>query len=271
LSARFSAWLRAGLFWSSVALILAYMTIPALVVLMTSVSPSELLEFPPSGFSLRWYEHALSYPDFQGAFVNGLIVTAFASSLSLLIGSAFAYLIDRYTFAGRAALEAILSSPLIVPHFTTGFGFLLLGANLRLGQSYAVVVATHILLTLPFVTRSVYVSLRNLDPALERAASNLGASPFEVLRRVTLPLLLPGMAGGWLVAAMLSLTEFTASLYVTTQRTQTLPVAMYTYVREYTDPTIAAVSALLIIFTTILMLLADRYLGLRRILAIDGH
>ena len=70
---------------------------------------------------------------------------------------------------------------------------------------------------------------------------------------------------------MLSLTEFTASLYVTAQRTQTLPVAMYTYVREYTDPTIAAISALLIIFTTILMLLADRYLGLRRILAIDAH
>ena len=88
MSARLSAWLRAGLFWSSVALILAYMTIPALVVLMTSVSPSELLEFPPSGFSLRWYERALSYPDFQGAFVNGLIVTAFASSLSLLMGIA---------------------------------------------------------------------------------------------------------------------------------------------------------------------------------------
>ena len=271
MSARLARGLRASLFWGPVALILVYMTIPAFVVLMTSVSPSELLEFPPSGFSFRWYERAFSYPDFQNAFVNGLIVTAFASSLSLLIGSAFAYLVDRYVFAGRAALEAVLASPLIIPHFTTGFGFLLLGADLGLGQSYAVVIATHVVLTLPFVSRTVYVSLRNLDPALERAATNLGASPFEVLRRVTLPLLRPGMVGGWLLAAILSLTEFTASLYVTAQRTQTLPVAMYTYVREYTDPTIAAISALLIIFTTALMLLANRYLGLRRILAIDAH
>jgi putative spermidine/putrescine transport system permease protein len=271
LSPKRSARLRSVLFWTLVAVILAYMTIPALVVIMTSFSPTELLEFPPSGVSLRWYERALSYPDFQGAFANGLVVTAFASTIALMIGSAFAYLIDRYAFPGRAALEAVLSSPLIVPHFTTGFGFLLLGASLRLGQSYAVVIAAHILLTLPFVIRSVYVSLRNLDPTLERAAANLGASPFEVLWRVTMPLLIPGMAGGWLVAAILSLTEFTASLYVTAQRTQTLPVAMYTYVREYTDPTIAAVSALLIVFTTLLMLLANRYLGLRRILAIDAH
>jgi len=271
LSPKLAARLRAGLFWSAVTAILAYMTIPALVVVMTSFSPIELLEFPPSGLSLRWYERALSYPDFQSAFANGLIVTAFASCLALAIGSAFAYLIDRYAFPGRGALEAILSSPLIVPHFTTGFGFLLLGASLDLGQSYVVVIMAHVLLTLPFVIRSVYVSLRNIDPALERAAANLGAAPFEVLRRVTLPLLLPGIAGGWLVAAILSLTEFTASLYVTAQRTQTLPVAMYTYVREYTDPTIAAVSALLIAFTTLLMLGANRYLGLRRILAIDAH
>jgi putative spermidine/putrescine transport system permease protein len=271
LNPKLSLRLRTVLFWTVVGVILAYMTIPAFVVVMTSFSPTELLEFPPSGFSLRWYERALSYPDFQSAFANGLIVTAFASTVALVIGSAFAYLIERYAFPGRSALEAILSSPLIVPHFTTGFGFLLLGASLHLGQSYVVVIAAHILLTLPFVIRSVYVSLRNLDPALERAAANLGASPFDVLTRVTLPLLIPGMAGGWLVAAILSLTEFTASLYVTAQRTQTLPVAMYTYVREYTDPTIAAVSALLIAFTTLLMLIANRYLGLQRILAIDAH
>jgi putative spermidine/putrescine transport system permease protein len=271
LSPKLSARLRSLLFWALTGVILAYMTIPALVVIMTSFSPTELLEFPPSGLSLRWYARALAYPDFRSAFANGLVVTAFASTIALLIGSAFAYLIERYAFRGRAALEAVLSSPLIVPHFTTGFGFLLLGASLHLGQSYAVVIAAHILLTLPFVIRSVYVSLRNLDPALERAAANLGASPFDVLWRVTVPLLIPGMAGGWLVAAILSLTEFTASLYVTAQRTQTLPVAMYTYVREYTDPTIAAVSALLIAFTTLLMFVANRYLGLRRILAIDAH
>lgn len=268
---RLAARLRSGLFWSVVVLILVFMTIPGIVVIATSLSPSELLEFPPHGISLKWYARAVSYPDFQNAFINGLVVTAFASTLALMTGSAAAYLTDRYVFPGRTVLEAVLSSPLIVPHFTTGLGFLLLGVGLGLGQSYAIVIVTHVILVLPFVTRSVYVSLRNLDPYLERAAANLGASPGRVLSRVTIPLLLPGMAGGWLVAAILSLTEFTASLYVTNARTQTLPVAMYTYIREYTDPTIAAISAILILATTLIMFAADRVFGLGRILSIDAH
>jgi putative spermidine/putrescine transport system permease protein len=83
--------------------------------------------------------------------------------------------------------------------------------------------------------------------------------------------MLPGMAGGWLVATILSFTEFSASLYVTASRTQTLPVAMYNYIREYTDPTIAAISALLIVITTLIMIVANRFLGLRKILAIESH
>jgi len=262
---------RPCLFWTAVVAILAYMTVPAMVVLATSFSPSATLEFPPSGFSLRWYEKAALYPDFRIALYNGLIVMGFASTLALVVGSAVAFLISRYRFTGRSALEAVLSSPLIIPHFTTGFGFLLLGAQLGLTQSYAIVVAAHVLLVLPFVTRTVHVSLQNVDPNLERSAANLGASPVKVLTRITLPLMLPGMAGGWLIAAILSLTEFTASLYVTASRTQTLPVAMYTYIREYTDPSIAAVSALLIIATTGIMLIANQLLGLRRILSIDAH
>jgi putative spermidine/putrescine transport system permease protein len=262
---------RVWLFWIAVVAILTYMTVPAVVVLATSFSPSATLEFPPSGFSLRWYEKAALYPDFRDALNNGLIVTVFASSLALLAGSALAFLISRYRFKGQSALEAVLSSPLIIPHFTTGFGFLLLGAQLGVTQSYAIVVAAHVLLVLPFVTRTVHVSLQNVDPNLERSAANLGASPLKVLTRITLPLMLPGMVGGWLIAAILSLTEFTASLYVTANRTQTLPVAMYTYIREYTDPTIAAVSALLILAATIVMLIANQLLGLRRVLSIEAH
>jgi putative spermidine/putrescine transport system permease protein len=263
--------LRVAVAWTGAGLILVFMLVPTVVVLMTSVNPTPILAFPPKGLSLHWYVRAVTYPDFQQAFVNGLIVSTFASSTALVVGTAFAYLVDRYAFTGRGLLEATLSSPLIIPHFTTGFGFLLLAANLGLMRSYTVVVITHVVLVLPFVTRSVYVSLRNLDPNLERSAANLGASPRAVLLRVTLPLLVPGLVGGWLIAAILSLTEFTASLFVTAYRTQTLPVAMYTYIREYTDPTIAAISAILILSTTLIMLIAHRFLGLGRILAIEGH
>lgn len=259
------------LFWTLVSLILLFLTLPAFVVIMTSVNPTEVLKFPPQGFSMRWYVRAFTYEDFQEAFYNGLIVTLTASTIASLVGIASAYVINRFAFFGRKTLDFLLSSPLIIPRFTTGFGFLLVGSSLSLTNSYALVIFTHVVLVLPFVTRSVYVSLSNIDRSLERSAANLGASPANVLLRITLPLLTPGIVGGWIVAAILSLTEFTASLYVTSNSTQTLPVAMYTYVREYTDPTIAAISAILIISTTFGMFLVDKFLGLKRILAIETH
>jgi putative spermidine/putrescine transport system permease protein len=125
-------------------------------------------------------------------------------------------------------------------------------------------------LVFPFVLRSVYVSLRNLDPHLELAAASLGAPPHRVLVTVTLPLLMPGLVGGWLFAAILSFNEFTASLFVTVQRTQTLPVALYNYVREYADPSMAAVSVLYIVITAILLSLANTFLGLAKVLNVDA-
>lgn len=263
--------MQKALFWILVSIILVFLTLPAVVVIMTSFNPTELLKFPPQGFSLRWYERAFTYSDFQTAFYSGLVVTFFASTIASVVGVAAAYVVDRYEFSGRRILEFILVSPLIVPRFTIGFGFLLVGAQLGVGGSYPLVILTHIVLVLPFIMRSVYVSLANIDPALERSAANLGAPPIKVLMWVTVPLLMPGIVGGWIVASILSFTEFTASLYVTNYATQTLPVAMYTYVREYTDPTIAAISSLLIISTTVGMFVVDKLLGLKRILAIEAH
>jgi putative spermidine/putrescine transport system permease protein len=259
------------LFWALVVAILIFLTIPAVVVIMSSVNPTETLAFPPKGFSLHWYARAFSYDDFRTSFYSGLIVTFFASTIASVIGVAAAYVTHRYAFRGRRLLEFLLAAPLIIPRFTTGFGFLLVGAGLGINNGYTIVIITHIVLVLPFVTRSVYVSLVNVDRSLERSAANLGASPVNVLLRITLPLLTPGIVGGWIIAAILSFTEFTASLYVTSYATQTLPVAMYTYVREYTDPTIAAISALLIITTTVGMFIVDRTLGLKRVLAIESH
>jgi len=264
--------MRSILFWSLVVAILVYMTLPAVVVVATSVNPTELMAFPPTGFSLRWYEKALTYPDFQKAFKSSLIVMALASTLATLLGSTFAFLIFHYEFRGRGLLEAALWSPLIIPHFTTGFGFLLLGSHLSLTQGYAMIVMAHLLLVTPFVTRAVFVSLSNVDANYARAAANLGATPTAVLFKVTLPLVLPGMLGGWLIAAILSLTEFTASLYVTASRTQTLPVAMYNYVREFADPSMAALSVMYIVGTAALIVFANAFLGLGKVLNIEqGH
>src|ERR1700761_9182380 len=255
--------------WLVVLLILIFLILPAFVVTIAAFNDKAILSFPPQAWSWRWFERALAYPDFRAGFQNGLIVTAWSSSIALLIGAMFAFVIDRYEFTLKRAIEGILVSPLVIPHFTVGLGFLILAAQIGWNRSYAVVIACHVVLVLPFVLRSVYVSLRNLDQSYERAAASLGASPLRVLLTVTLPLLVPGLVSGWLFAAMLSFNEFTASLFVTSQRTQTLPVAMYNYVREFADPSMAALSVMYIVGTATLIAFANRFLGLGKVLNIE--
>ena len=252
-----------------VILILGFLLLPGLVVTLAAFNSRAILSFPPESWSWRWFAKAIAYEDFQAGFRNGLIVTTWASSIALVVGAAFAFALDRYEFRLKRALETVLLSPLVVPHFTIGLGFLILAAQVGLARGYAVVVACHVALVLPFVLRSVYISLRNLDPRLELAAASLGAPPRRVLTTVTVPLLLPGLISGWLFAAILSFNEFTASLFVTSQRTQTLPVALYNYVREYADPSMAAISVIYIVVTATLLTLANVFLGLAKVLNVE--
>jgi putative spermidine/putrescine transport system permease protein len=252
-----------------VAAILGFLLLPALVVALAAFNGRAILSFPPETWSLRWFAKALAYEDFRAGFRNGLIVTAWASVIALVVGAAFAFVLDRYEFRFKRTLETVLLSPLVIAHFTVGLGFLILAAQLGVARGYAVVIACHVVLVLPFVLRSVYVSLRNLDPRFELAAASLGAPPGRVLATITLPLLLPGLVSGWLFAAILSFNEFTASLFVTVQRTQTLPVAMYNYVREYADPSMAAISVIYIVATAALLTFATVFLGLGKVLSVE--
>jgi putative spermidine/putrescine transport system permease protein len=253
----------------TVLAILGFLMLPAFVVTLAAFNGKAILSFPPETWSWRWFVKAIAYEDFQAGFRNGLLVTGLASSIALVAGAAFALALERYEFRLKRALETVLLSPLVVPHFTVGLGFLILAAQIGLARGYAVVVTCHVVLVLPFVLRSVYISLRNLDPHLELAAASLGAPPHRVLATITLPLLLPGLVGGWLFAAILSFNEFTASLFVTVQHTQTLPVAMYNYVREYADPSMAAISVLYIVVTSVLLTAANAFLGLAKVLNVE--
>ena len=249
--------------------ILGFLLLPAVVVALAAFNDSALLSFPPQAWSLRWFAKAIAYRDFQEGVRNGLIVTSWSSTIALIAGATFAFALDRYRFRLKAVIEGVLLSPLVVPHFTVGLGFLILAAQIGLLRSYTIVIVCHVTLVLPFVLRSVYVSLRNLDQRLELAAASLGASPYRVLATITVPLLLPGLVSGWLFAAILSFNEFTASLFVTAQRTQTLPVAMYNYVRDYADPSMAALSVMYIVATAALLTFANAFLGLGKVLNVE--
>jgi putative spermidine/putrescine transport system permease protein len=260
--------------WSGrvlVAAILLFVLLPGIVVAVTALNDRAILAFPPQAWSLRWFWRAFSYSDFGRGFWNGLTVTLWASSIALVVGATFAIAIHRYAFVLKSVLEGILLSPLIIPHYTIGLGVLILASQTGAGRGFPLVILTHVLLVLPFVMRSTFISLENLDSRLELAASSLGATPGRILLTVTIPLLLPGLSSGWLFAAILSFNEFTATLFVSSQATQTLPVAMYNYVREFADPTLAALSVIYIAVTALLLSFANAFLGLGKILNVDAR
>ncbi|CAM3661391.1 ABC transporter permease [Bordetella sputigena] len=261
-------WMRVGA-PLLIVLILAFILLPVVVVTMASFNEKALLTFPPQSWSLRWFERAFTYPDFQDGFRASVVVTVWASLLALVIGTGLAIAVKRLEFPGKDVLQAVLLSPLVIPHFTLGLGLLILVAQLNLDRGYGLVILCHVMLVLPFVLRSVYVSMENLDARLEQSAASLGASPVRVLFTITVPLLAPGLFGGWLFAAIMSFSEFTASLFVTTQATQTLPVSMYNYVREFADPTLAALSVVYIFVTAGVLAVANGFLGLGKVLNIE--
>ncbi len=254
---------------AAVVLLVLFMTLPTVVVVAVSFNPTAIMSFPPAGLSLRWYANALGYPQFQRAAVNSLIVTAAASAIALLVGTAAALALERARLRGRHVWATALLSPLVVPGVAAGLGFLILAAGLGLLRSRLVLIAAHVALVLPFVVRSVWVSVKNLDPTLERAAASLGATPWRTFRRVTLPLLRPGLFAALLFAVIVSANEFVVSLFVSSRLTEILPVAMFTYVVNYTDPTIAALSSLFIAATLALVWIADRFFGLAAVFLLD--
>jgi putative spermidine/putrescine transport system permease protein len=245
--------------------LVAFMTLPTVVVIAVSFNPTAILSFPPAGFSWRWYVNVLTYPQFQRAALNSLLVTAGAVALALPIGTLAALALERGRLRAPNLWAALLLSPLVVPGVAAGLGFLILAAAAGLLRSRAVLIVAHVALVLPFVVRSVWVSVRNLDPTLERAAASLGAPPRRVFFRVTLPLLRPGLFAALLFAVVVSANEFVVSLFISNRVTEILPVAMFSYVVNYTDPTIAALSSLFIAATFLMVWLADRYLGLGRV------
>ncbi|HEX3176132.1 MAG TPA: ABC transporter permease [Methylomirabilota bacterium] len=254
-----------------VALLLAFLTLPSLIVIAVSFNGTAIMAFPPTAVSTRWYAKALTYPQFQKAAVNSVIVTGLSTLLAVPVGTAAALALVRYPVAGRALWTAVLLSPLVVPGVAAGLGLLIVAAGLGVIASRWVLIVAHIIVVLPFVVRSVAVSIASLDPALERAAASLGARPARVFWRVTLPLLRPGLAAATLFAVIVSINEFVVSLFVSTRVTEILPVAMFTYVVNYTDPTMAALSALFIAATFAAVLAADRVIGLSRVFQLDGQ
>ncbi len=238
---------------------------PVLVVVVISFSADNFIIFPPSGFSLRWYERLLGHEALMAGLRLSAMIAAVVTVLSLAIGVPAAYGIARGQLPGAAALKAFFLAPLLLPTLVIGLALLMALQPLRLTATLTGLALGHMVVTIPFVIRLMVTTFSTLPDEVEAAARSLGASPWRVFRRVTLPLALPGVAAAAFLSFLLSFDETVISLFLSGPRASTLPVEMVRYVEGRTDPLVAALSVVLIAGTLLIVLAVDRIAGLTRV------
>lgn len=252
------------------ALFITFILAPILIVCVVAFTPTGYLSIPITEFSLRWFRAIADYPEFIDAFWNSLWLAAVSSTIAIAFSVPAALAIARHRFAGREAFAAMFLSPLMIPHVVLGIAFLRFFTQIGLGGTFTGLVLSHVVIVLPFALRLVLASAAGGDRALEHAAISLGATDWTVFRRVTLPLILPGVASGWALAFIQSFDEVTMTVFIASPSTVTLPVRMFLYIQDNIDPLVTSVSACVIAITVVFMVFLDRVYGLERLLAGRG-
>lgn len=245
----------------------AFMLAPLLMVVLVSFTDKGYIAMPFDGASWRWYLAILKDDDFMSAFYRSLALGVTAATLATLLAVPAGMAIAWHRFPGREAILGLLLSPLMVPHVVLGIALLRFLTQLGASGSMWGLTAAHTVLVLPYVLRLVVAAATGFDRSVAQAAESLGASGWTVFRRVELPLIVPGVAGGWLIAFINSFDELTMSIFVASASTETLPVKMYNHIAHTIDPLLASISTILIVLTLVLMMVLDRFYGLDRILA----
>lgn len=238
---------------------------PAAIVVLTSFTREDTLSFPPSGFSLRWYEAAFSSSPFMSALWTSSQLAIVATIVTLILGTAAAFAIVRYSFKGSSLFQSLVLSPIIVPIVVLGLGLLQFFAWVGLSNSLVGLFVGHLVIMLPYVVRTMIGGLLVLDRALEEAAMNLRARPFRVFRKITLPLLVPSLITAGVFAFVTSFGNVTLSSFLAVTGTVTLPVQVFTYVEYSYQPIVAAVSGIVIAVTVVVLLIIERVIGVDKL------
>ncbi len=255
----------ARVLWRGVVLLLfVFLLAPVLLVFPMSFSADRFMSWPPSGFSLRWYVALAQQGDLAAAARNSLVLGTVVTVLALVIAVPAALALTRGRLPASPLLLAVLTAPLLLPTIVLGLALLIVFVGYGLIGSWTGLVLAHLLIALPYALRVLITSLSTLPEAVEDAAASLGAPPLAVLRRITLPLMLPGLIATTAIVFLISFDEVVISLFVVGPKLTTLPVALFRYVENRTDPLVAAISAMLVLLTLAVVLVLERAIGLMK-------
>ncbi len=239
------------------AVVLGFLVAPALVVIPISFSSGTIMAFPLPGLSLQWYQEVLFLPTWRSAVVNTALIGVAAAALATVIGTIGAVGIDRLGRRLKTATLLLSIFPLMVPIVIVALGGYLMLVAIGLNNTYWGAILLHAMLGLPFVVISVLSALQGFDRNLWRAASSLGAKPTTAFRRVVLPIILPGVVTGAVFAFATSLDEVVVASFVTAPAQKTIPLQMFSGIKDNTGPNVTAAATILLVLSVVFLCVVE--------------
>lgn len=251
-------------FRALILLLYLFLLAPMAMIVLASLTGGEIMKVPPEGLSFKWYKAFFQRQDLVDSLVVSLrvaAITAIATGLMALGAALFAHRLS----ARRAALfQTGMTLPLLVPELLTAIGLLFFLYQIGLGKTFTGLQIGHALIAFPYAYVSISAAMRQVDPAMEEASGSLGATPWQTFRRVTLPLIMPGVVMGCVFAFITSFDLYTMSLLMKPIGGNTLPLALFDFLTYEFRPTAAAAATLSIILSALAVALIQRLVGLQR-------
>lgn len=233
------------------AVTLLFLVLPQVILLIKSFTADSFLTFPPSRYGLRWYAFILSDPDWVAALARSLLIAAVVTPLTILLGLAAVFALDRGPGRGRRAIYTLLVAPMILPHVVLGIGQFQTAFWTHMQDTLTAYVLAHLTVALPFAVITLGASLQVFDRRIEEAAQSLGATPWRAIRYVTLPALRPAIVAAAIFAFITSFDEFIIT-YLLSTRQVTVPIQIFNSLSFQLEPSVAAISGLMLILTAAL-------------------
>jgi len=250
-----------------IGVIVCFLLTPIIVtVVMAFDARAYLGPLPPPALSFRWFEQFFSDDYFLRGLSTSVQLAILSVIVSLCVGVATAFAVDRTNFLGKEVLISLFLSPLIVPPVVTGFALLLFLSHIGLINGFGRLLCGHIIITVPYTIRATLAALAGIDRSLTEAALILGATERRAFWDITIPLARTGIVSGAIFAFAVSMDDVAVSIMLTDAKTYTLPIALISSMRANFDLTIAAASVMLMLVTLVLILILDKFVGLNRVI-----
>ncbi len=246
-------------------LVYLFLFLPILIVVLMSFNASKYSTFPLGAFTLHWYGNAYEDPQIIDALRTSVVISIIASLIATTLGTLASLGFVRHRFRMRELLNAFFLSPLITPEIITGIALLSFATLLTLQGGMVLVIIAHVMWGLPFVVTVVSARLYGFDRSLEEAAMDLGADAPTTFRRVTLPLIMPGILGGLLLAFTVSFDNFLLTYLLAGSEVTTIPIQIYSMIRFEFTPKIHAVSTFIVMVSVSLVILSQVLTRMRKV------